>query len=218
MAMHPVETPRETPPEASTTPSEATTGRGLAKAKRQDALLREAARLFAAQGFDGVSLEDLGAAVGISGPAVYRHFASKRALLGAILVRTSEELLSGGLRVVEDGVDASDQLRDLIDFHVDFAVSSADVIRVHDRDLARLDDDDRHRVRRLQREYVDVWTSVLARLHPTRPARDLRLRAHAGFGLINSTPYSVRALRDAPSEADVHDILADMAFAALSAD
>ena len=54
MAMHPVETPRETPPEASTTPSEATTGRGLAKAKRQDALLREAARLFAAQGFDGV--------------------------------------------------------------------------------------------------------------------------------------------------------------------
>ena len=62
MAMHPV----ETPPEASTTPSEATTGRGLAKAKRQDALLREAARLFAAQGFDGVSLEDLGAAVGLS--------------------------------------------------------------------------------------------------------------------------------------------------------
>ena len=208
MAMHPVETPRETPPEASTTPSEATTGRGLAKAKRQAAQLRAAARRFAPPGFDGVSHED----------AVYRHFASKRALLGAILVRTSEELLSGGLRVVEGGVDASDQLRDLIDFHVDFAVSSADVIRVHDRDLARLDDDDRHRVRRLQREYVDVWTSVLARLHPTRPARDLRLRAHAGFGLINSTPYSVRALRDAPSEADVHDILADMAFAALSAD
>lgn len=203
--------------ETDTDPS-SLSGRGRAKARRQDDLLREAARLFAAEGFDGVSLEDLGASVGISGPAVYRHFASKRALLGAILVRTSEELLSGGRRVVEAATDATDRLRDLIDFHVDFALAGADVIRVHDRDLARLDDDDRHRVRRLQREYVEVWTDVLARLHPTRSLDDLRVRAHAGFGLINSTPHSVRALRDAPPDDTVHDILADMAFAALSAD
>lgn len=200
-----------------TSPASPVSGRGRAKAERHDALLGAAARLFAAEGFDGVSLEDLGAAVGISGPAVYRHFPSKRALLGAILVRTSEELRAGGLRVVDAATDASDQLRDLIDFHVDFALTSADVIRVHDRDLARLDDEDRHLVRRLQREYVDVWIGVLARLHPSRPVGDLRVRAHAGFGLINSTPHSVRALGDAPAEGTVHDILADMAFAALSA-
>ena len=62
------------------------TERDRAKADRQAAILHEAARLFAERGFSGVSLEDLGAAVGVSGPAVYRHFANKQALLGAILV------------------------------------------------------------------------------------------------------------------------------------
>ncbi|MFT3798889.1 TetR/AcrR family transcriptional regulator [Microbacterium sp.] len=195
----------------------AATPRDLAKAERHDALLREAARLFAARGFDGVSLEDLGAAVGITGPAVYRHFRSKRALLGAILLRASEDLLAGGRRVREEDDDPHRCLRDLIDFHVDFAVTDAEVIRVHDRELATLSDDDRHRVRRLQREYVELWIGVLQRVHPDRTENDLRLRAHAGFGLINSTPYSVRALREIPEDAEVHDILSDMAYAALAA-
>ncbi len=193
------------------------TGRGRAKAERYDSLLHEAARLFAANGFDGVSLEDIGSAVGITGPAVYRHFSSKRALLAAILLRASEGLLAGGRRVLEADADPVQQLRDLIDFHVEFALADADVIRVHDRDLAHLSDDDRHRVRRLQSEYVDLWTGVLARLHSEGSAPDLRVRAHAGFGLINSTPYSVRALREAPEDAVVRGILADMAYAALSA-
>ncbi|MBN9177321.1 MAG: TetR family transcriptional regulator [Microbacterium sp.] len=202
---------------ATHTPIEPATGRDRAKAERYDALLQEAARLFAAHGFDGVSLEDLGAAVGITGPAVYRHFSSKKALLGAVLRRASEGLLTGGRRVVAVDGEPVAQLRDLIDFHVEFALADADVIRVHDRDLARLSDDDRHVVRRLQREYVELWTDVLERLHPDRDAADLRVRAHAGFGLINSTPHSVRGLRDVPDDAVVHDILADMAFAALAA-
>lgn len=203
MAMHP-----------STT---AATGRDRAKAERHDSLLHEAAALFAERGFDGVSLEDIGSSVGITGPAVYRHFPSKRALLGAILRRASERLLTGGRRVLAREAGPRDQLRELIDFHVEFALADAEVIRVQDRDFARLSDDDRHVVRRLQREYVELWTDVLARLHPDRAAADLRVRAHAGFGLINSTPYSVRALRDVPSDEAVHDILSDMAFAALAA-
>lgn len=203
----------------SATPAQAppATGRHRAKTQRHDALLREAARLFAAHGFDGVSVEDLGAAVGVTGPAVYRHFANKRALLGAILLRASEDLLRGGRQVCSAGGDARYLLRDLIDFHVEFALADADVIRVQDRELLHLADEDRHRVRRLQREYVELWTTVMAAVHPGRPADDLRLRTHAGFGLINSTPYSMRALRGMPQDAEANDILSDMAFAALTA-
>jgi len=193
------------------------TERGRAKADRQTALLKEAARLFAARGFSGVSLEELGAAVGVSGPAVYRHFANKQALLGAILVSVSERLLSGGRAVVESGEPPHEQLRALIEFHVAFALADADVIRVQDRDLASLADEDRHAVRRLQREYVELWIEVLAAVHPDRPLNDLRVRAHACFGLINSTPHSVRALRDAPTDEDVSQILESMALAALTA-
>ncbi|WP_438353060.1 SACE_7040 family transcriptional regulator [Microbacterium sp. CJ88] len=193
------------------------TERNRAKAGRQTALLREAARLFAERGFTGVSLEELGAAVGVSGPAVYRHFANKQALLGAILLRVSERLRDGGHAVQDASDDPGEQLAALVRFHVDFALSDADVIRVQDRDLGSLSETDRHRVRRLQRDYVDVWVAVLGRLHPGRGENDLRVRAHACFGLINSTPHSVRGLRGAPADSTVRGILESMALAALTA-
>jgi AcrR family transcriptional regulator len=193
------------------------TERDRAKADRQAAILHEAARLFAERGYSGVSLEDLGSAVGVSGPAVYRHFENKQALLGAILVGVSARLNAGGRAVVDAGGSPSEQLRAIIAFHVDFALADADVIRVQDRDLASLGDDDRHTVRRLQREYVELWIDILSDLHPTHGESDLRVRAHACFGLINSTPYSSRGLRGAPADSTVRGILESMAFAALTA-
>ena len=192
------------------------TERDRAKADRQAAILHEAARLFAERGFSGVSLEDLGAAVGVSGPAVYRHFANKQALLGAILLRVSERLLAGGQDVLVREADPSAQLAALVAFHVDFALSDADVIRVQDRDLASLNDADRSRVRRLQREYVELWIRVLAHLHPDHADAELRVRAHACFGLINSTPHSMRSARQAPSDRAVRPVLESMAIAALT--
>lgn len=193
------------------------TPRGRAKADRHAALLHEAARLFAERGFAGVSLEELGAAVGVTGPAVYRHFANKQALLGAILVGVSERLLAGGREVVETESTAETRLDGLVEFHVDFALTDSDVIRVQDRDLHSLSDADRHTVRRLQREYVELWIGVLGDLHPARDRDELRVRAHACFGLINSTPHSVRALRDAPGDEEVRGILESMARSALTA-
>jgi len=193
------------------------TDRDRAKADRHAAILHEAAALFAERGFSGVSLEDIGGAVGVSGPALYRHFANKQALLGAILLEVSERLLAGGRTVLATHDEAGDRLDAIIAFHVEFALRDADVIRVQDRDLASLSDDDRHTVRRLQREYVEMWIGILSTVHPERDEDDLRVRAHACFGLINSTPHTVRASRSRPGERDVRGILQTMARASLTA-
>lgn len=192
------------------------TERDRAKANRHTALLGEAARLFAERGFAGVSLEDLGAAVGISGPAVYRHFAGKQAVLGAILVIVSEELHAGGRAVMDGGGTADVRLDRLVGFHVDFALTQPDVIRVQDREMSHLLSADSHAVRRLQREYVEMWVKTLAKVHAHAVERELRVRAHACFGLINSTPHTVRLLRDAPDVEVVRSILHTMARAALA--
>lgn len=185
------------------------TERSRAKADRRQGLLDAAATLFAERGFTRVSLEDLGAAVGVSGPAVYRHFDGKQAVLGALLVGVSEGLWTGGQAVVHRAPDDAAALEALVAFHVDFALANADVIRVQDRDLDSLADPDRHTVRALQRSYVELWVDVLQRLRPTDDRSALRTRAHAAFGLINSTPHSgsARATRA---------ILERMALAALS--
>jgi AcrR family transcriptional regulator len=185
--------------------------RSQAKADRRDALLGAAAHLFARSGFNGVSIEDLGAAVGVSGPAMYRHFSGKQAVLAALLIGVSEDLVSGGRSVVMATTDATVALRDLVRFHVTFALSNPDVIRVQDRDLDSLVESDRHRVRELQREYVELWVQVLQHVHPGADEAALRIRAHATFGLINSTPHSART----SSQPSVRALLEEMALAAL---
>jgi len=190
------------------------TARDRAKAERSDAILREAARLFSARGYNGVSLEDIGASVGVSGPAVYRHFAGKQALLGAVLVKVSEDLVSGGSRVADAAGSDADRMRSLVRFHVDFALGNADVIRVQDRDVAHLAERDRAEVRRLQRTYIDLWIAALAPLVPAQ-TDELRLRVQACFGLINSTPHSTRAA--ARRHSATATVLVAMAEAALRA-
>ena len=58
-------------------------------------LIAAAERLVAERGYLAVRLEDIGAAAGVSGPAIYRHFPNKEALLVELLVGISTRLLAG---------------------------------------------------------------------------------------------------------------------------
>src|SRR6476661_2024960 len=203
--------------DAPVTESSQTTQRSQAKENRRKALLTAAAALFAADGFNRVSLEDLGAAAGVSGPAVYRHFAGKQAVLGALLLSVSQDLLEGGRTVVEGSAGPAAALAGLVEFHVDFALSNPDVIRVQDQDFSNLDDDDEAEVRTLQRNYVELWVDVLAGMHPDTDPAELRMRAHATFGLINSTPHSVRNHGRRMALKRARPLLESMALAALTA-
>jgi AcrR family transcriptional regulator len=167
---------------------------------RRGEILAEAAKLFAARGFLGVSIDDIGAAVGITGPGIYRHFAGKQPLLGEILVSISEQLLRGAIDLgpapghdgLHNGFGARPgaELDALLEFHVEFALSHPELITVQDRDFHNLSARDAGRVRRLQRAYIEVWVAAVKRA--VRGIDDDRARAatRAVFGLLNSTPHS----------------------------
>ncbi|MEC3919446.1 SACE_7040 family transcriptional regulator [Nocardia sp. CDC160] len=188
------------------------TRREQLKAQRRQQLLDAGARLIADRGFLGMRLDDLGAAVGISGPAVYRHFPNKEALLVELLVGISQRLLDGGRAVVEAADSPEMALNGLIDFHLDFALGEPELIRIQDRDLENLPESARRQVRRTQRQYVEVWVAVLRELHPDLPEQAARVQAHATFGLINSTPHSAPATLATRAR----PVLRKMALAALS--
>ncbi len=187
------------------------TRREQLKAQRRQQLLEAGARLIADRGFLGMRLDDLGAAAGISGPAVYRHFPNKEALLVELLVGISQRLLDGGRAVVADAPTPRAALTALVDFHLDFAFGDPELIRIQDRDLENLPEAARRQVRRTQRQYVEVWVSVLRELHPDLPEPAARVQAHATFGLINSTPHSAPATMASRAR----PILRRMALAAL---
>ncbi len=188
-----------------------------AGATRREQILKEAARLFAERGFHGVGVDEIGAAVGISGPGLYRHFAGKDAMLAELLVGISEQLLAGGRLRVEESEGAPAQVLDsLIEGHIDFALDDRPLITLHDRELDRLRDSDRKLVRQLQRQYVELWVEVVREVYPSSAEADARASVHAVFGLLNSTPHLSRpgAL---PGRAAMAGLLHRMALGAFAA-
>jgi AcrR family transcriptional regulator len=159
-------------------------------AGRRQQILDTAASLFAERGFHGVSVVELGAACGISGPALYKHFASKDAVLAEMLVEISEELLRVGRERSAAAPGPAQAVRALVAWHVDFALRHKPLIVVQDRDWASLPIAARERVRSLQRRYVDLWAARLREVHAGLSLRRARAMAHAAFGMLNSTPHS----------------------------
>src|SRR6185312_11947071 len=168
------------------------TRRSRLKSDRRSKLLAAAERLIAERGYLAVRLEDIGAAAGVSGPAIYRHFPNKEALLVELLVGISTRLLAGAQKVMSDATDVESAFDGLVDFHLDFALGEPDLIRIQDRDLAHLPERARRQVRKAQRQYVEIWVDLLGRRDGTDEA-DARLMAHAAFGLLNSTPHSLKS-------------------------
>jgi len=181
-------------------------------ATRRDEILAAAVELFARHGFHGVGIDDIGAAVGISGPALYRHFSSKDALLGEMLTSISKDLLEGGSARAAAAATPAEALRELVAFHTDFALNNPALITVHERDLGNLRDADRREVRTLQRRYVEVWVQTIQAAYEGVDEERARACAHAVFGLINSTPHN-RYL----SKPELARLLSDLALGALDA-
>ncbi|GIH92667.1 TetR/AcrR family transcriptional regulator [Planobispora siamensis] len=182
------------------------------RGSRRTEILDAAARLFAARGFHGVSIEDIGAAVGTSGPALYRHFSGKEALLAEMLLDVSERLHASAADRVTAASDAEQALDALLNGQIEFALGHPALITVHDRELGNVPEPARRQIRRLQRLYVEEWVTVLSELYPGCPPARLRAATHAVFGLLNSTPHSAGEL---PPEA-MAPLMRAMARAALA--
>jgi AcrR family transcriptional regulator len=180
---------------------------------RREEILGAAADLFARRGFHGVSIDDIGAAVGMSGPGLYRHFPSKEAMLSEMLLRISQQLLDEGSQRVVAAPDAPAALDALLRWHIDFALSQPALITVQGRELANVPEPARRQIRRLQRLYVEEWVTALIELFQGTPQARLRAAIHAMFGLLNSTPHSADELEP---EA-MAEMLYTMARAALRA-
>ena len=105
----------------------------------------------------------------MSGPAMYRHFPSKEAVLSHMLVGISERLLAEGGRRVVAAPTPPAALDALLRWHIGFALSQPELISVQGRELANVPEPARRQIRRLQRLYVEEWVTVLSDLSPGRP-------------------------------------------------
>lgn len=122
-------------------------------------ILTEAARLFVASGYHGVSMREVAAAVGVTKPALYHHYADKEALFLAML----EGTLAGLSRLVAHA-GAQAGIRTQLDTLVGDLLASAPEQRVGLQLAGELRHVSPERRAAFEGEYRQVWMGGLSRV------------------------------------------------------
>ncbi|MYR07610.1 TetR family transcriptional regulator [Gordonia sp. SID5947] len=139
---------------------------GLRPASRREALLSTAITMFAVRGYQTVSLDDIGDAVGIAGPSVYNHFASKREIVASGVSRAFESLWLTLGQVLRSTSDPRQALDDLLDHYARFAYEHWDLITVCLSHSGILDDAERAVLGRTYLDYVSEWRRLEMECRP----------------------------------------------------
>jgi AcrR family transcriptional regulator len=178
---------------------------------RRELLLQSAAELFSAKGYHAAGMDDIGAAAGISGPGVYRHFPSKLALLEALCDRAVAALLDGARGIPSIHPEPAAALEALVDLHVEFAVGRRTLLGVWTREQRALSDEVRRSLRRRVRAYEQPWREVLGQLRSDLEADEIAVAVTATLAMLNTA-----AIADADVSADrLTRLLRRMALSAL---
>ncbi|WP_037079828.1 TetR/AcrR family transcriptional regulator [Pseudonocardia spinosispora] len=182
----------ELPAGTSTPPVDG--GTRLLPASRREALLAAAGRLMAERGYAAVSLDDIGAEIGIAGPSIYHHFTSKSDVLLSTLNRGNEALWFGLHQVLASADGPADALGRLVDSYVAIMAGNPEIISVLGREVNSLPEQHRVHFYRVQQDYVAEWVALLRGSRPELSEAEARVLVHAALGLVNSLSRS-RLLR-----------------------
>ncbi|WP_246195637.1 TetR/AcrR family transcriptional regulator [Halopolyspora algeriensis] len=162
---------------------------------RRGLLLSAATRLFAERGYAAVTIEDIGAAVGITGPSVYSHFASKQDLLASVIARGEAWLEVELERTLAGAHDAVDALGALMRLYAGFVSDESGFIDILVGEVDHLPAAERHRARQIQREYVTEWVALLREARPELDDSAAGILVHGALTVANDMART-GALRD----------------------
>jgi AcrR family transcriptional regulator len=175
------------PPTAPARAGSAPSARGAA---RREAILTAAAQLFAERGYAAVGMDDIGAAAGVTGPAIYRHFGAKASVLTAVFdkvidaVMVDPEVIGEVHAATEE--DPATRLRHLVTGYAAAVSGRRGLMAVFIREVHSLPVEDRALLDERQRALIGLWRALLARVHPDWDEERVRTAVHGAFGMLNA--------------------------------
>ena len=153
------------------------------RSRRREEILSVASTLFAQNGYIDVGMDEIGDAVGIGGPGIYRYFTSKEDIFETIVRRRADVLLDGARDVFDQAATADEALRGLI--HQFVAATSATSSIAHTATYERHSLSPRVRglMERMERLVAANWISALSAARPNLSEGELVVRVRAAFAL-----------------------------------
>jgi len=164
-------------------PPGSATGSGLGTRER---ILEQAIELFAAQGFHGTGVADIGSRAELHPGALYYHIGSKEELLWLILRNYTSVALTGARRIAESDLDPVAKLRELVAFHVRLIADHRREVLIQMRDADALTGERAAELQLLRRRVQACWQSVLDEGHRKGQLRSAdRVVVNSLLGMVN---------------------------------
>lgn len=129
---------------------------------RADEIRGAALSLFATLGYRATTMADIGAAVGIRGPSIYKHVPSKHELLVTIMLDTMDRLLAAQRAALASSSDPVEQLRAAVHAHVRHHALHRHETFVGNREIDNLDPTPRGQVLRRRARYERALRSAIS--------------------------------------------------------
>jgi TetR/AcrR family transcriptional regulator, cholesterol catabolism regulator len=158
--------------------------------RRQAEVTLDAARVFAAKGYDQTSVPQLAGELGLAAGSLYHYFGGKEQLLIAICNELMEPLLARVADLESEALEPADHLRALVRIWVRHVVEHRDHMLVFQQERHVIDHGDQWRqVRADRKRFETLADAALAAIQTTGAARftDRRLALSALLGMVNHT-------------------------------
>ncbi|MEU6573661.1 TetR/AcrR family transcriptional regulator [Streptomyces sp. NPDC046805] len=120
---------------------------------RADDIRAAALELFTSHGYGATTMADIGAAVGIRGPSLYKHVASKQDLLVQIMTGTMQNLLALHRAAIDTTNDPTERLRRATEAHVRYHARHRLEAFVGNREIRSLEEPHRSDVLAIRAQY-----------------------------------------------------------------
>jgi AcrR family transcriptional regulator len=181
-------------------------------ANRRELILDAAVKLFHERGYPATSVDDIGKAVDVSGPAIYRHFSSKEEILLEAIQLAADEVHSVNRSARSTDDDPRKLLEAYIRAYVDMALERSALISVWSREARHLSSQRRSPMSQRLRSWSVEWVTALREDRPELSEREAGVLVAGAIGLITSVATTLdRSLHDA----SLADRITAMALATL---
>ncbi len=145
-----------------------------------------ATELFRERGFRETSLGDIGAAAGVSGPAIYRYFDGKGELLSVLIEEAAVTWRETVDNVLNEDTPPTVTLERLIDAAIVLQLRNGNLRDVFVKEYRSLDDEARRRVARIERVRMAEWVHLLCEVQPSLSDEEARAAVTMVDGMLRS--------------------------------
>ena len=129
-------------------------------------------------------MDDIGAAIGMAGPSLYRHFSSKAEILQSALRPMEDQFFEEFERAYAKEADPQRRLEELVEVYVHWLADDPVLTAVTMQARQLVSEEQRRELDRVARRLLGRWVDAVGEARPALDRAEARLLARAALQVV----------------------------------